>query len=395
MKLIVFLNCMQNSLLLLFSLSILSLSAQENLRATYNPISEDYRLLLNNHSKIQNDELLNHRIVDLVEVYTTDSVYKRKTEVHRSYFFPIIRAFGVRWKTIKYTREKMVGIVKHSYIPGKDSEHFTEYDVNHDLVPKLDKYIDLSYEAYQAQLNMFKSKKKDVKDKPPFIYPTENTDLTNYKIHCECTPNVDSRATLNNEFYPTIQPMNLEKHPNFGKRNPVVGLYGPFVLDCNHRCHPEIHPYEWFWWYDINPNKKHVENQKKWFVGFLRDVSNRFKHWSSSPRIGEASIPFIFPLDAVNKVIYVEHIEYDNFSEEDILKLEIEETTYNFSSEIINFKIDNNQISVVSNTLINDEGLRFYISNLNIDQENGYLTGKFNIAMAIRNVWAGSVSFEH
>ena len=388
---------MKLNLLAVFILAYGFIAAQPLLKTTYNSTDSGYKLLLNEHEAIQQNHVLNEKIIDLVDIYTIDSTYKRKTEVHRSYFFPIIRLFGVRWKTIKYTREKFVGTVSGASIPRKDAEHFTEYDVNFNLVPHLPGYLKLSHEAYLAQQKMFKSRKKTKgkEDKAPYILPSVEADTNNYQIHCECTPNSDSRTTLNNEFYPTIAPMSLEKHPNFGERHPTIGLYGPYILDCNHRCHPEIHPYEWYWWYDVNPQKQHSKNKRSWFIGFFRDVSNRFKHWSSSPRVGELSVPFIFPLDVEAKTISVEHIEYDNFDEAAILKLDVTEPTYGFFAESISFKVDGYQLTVNTNILIQNKGIRFYLSDVNIDNKNGYLTGKFNLAMAVTDIWTGKISFEY
>ena len=358
-----------------------------------------YLELMQSVEDIRDDDVMNERILDLVDVYTVDSIYARKTERHQVAGAQLARMVGVRWVTIRYTREKLVGTIHRQSISGK--EQFTEYDVNFDLVPHLDEYIQLAYDGYQAQLAKRKGlKKAETKNKigkPPFVYPDKNTDLTPYKIHCECTPNRDSREFLDDYFYPTIRPNSLTAHYNFGEPHPSVGLYGPFISDCNHRCHPEIHPYEWYWWLDVSPLKQHEANEKIWWVGFLRDVSNRFKHWSYSPRSGEIAIPFSFSTDHSSYSIHVDHQHFDAFSEEGISSINLPETTYSFNEIERSFQFDHSSLSghsldVTSNFPITSSGVRYWIGDVNLDESAGIVTGKLHIAASVEDIYTLKVT---
>ena len=356
-----------------------------------------YSLLLYDHQSIREDNIMNEEILDLVDVYTIDSTFKRKTERHQIVGGVVLRAFGFRWKTINYKREKFVGTVSWNYIPDdqnkREGELFTEYDVNFDLYPNLEKYKGVAHKAYLAQAEMFKARKKVNEDEVPFIFPDSTADLTKYRMHCECTPHADFRDVLNDQFYPARQGMRMETHPNFGEKNPSMGLYGAYVLDCNHKCHPEIHPYEWMWWLDVNPKKEHDPYTKVWNFTFMRDNSKRFKHWSSVPRIGEISFPFVFPLESNNKVLRIEHSFYNKMEADRIKDLNLHEDVNLFdaglSKEFVSAGEDPYIITVNWNQSIASKGIAYYFSDMNLDMEKKLVYGKLNIAMAVRDIYVG------
>jgi hypothetical protein len=231
-------------------------------------------------------------VIDLVRARTVDSTYERKRARHRVVGGAMLPYLGVRWKTVRYTREQVVGQVVKQSISGK--ERFTEYDVNFNIIPHRQRSLDVVYAAYADQEPMFKARKKVKQaggaDAPPYVPPTQDLDPSPYKIHVEVTPMRDLRDTLHQVFYPTRGGLSLEAHPNIQRPNPVFGVYGPMVLDCNHKCHPEIHPYEWIWWRHA-PESRGASS--RWSIGLLRDVSNRMKHWSYAPREGAIRIPVL------------------------------------------------------------------------------------------------------
>ena len=384
-------------LILFFPFSML---AQHTIEIeTYNKVNPLYLKLLNDDDTIREDDVLNEQLLDLVKPYTIDSTYKRKTERHQMFGAAIFRWFGIRWKTIRYTREKYVGTVSRVSISSK--ELFTEYDVNFDVVPHLKTYIDLSYEAHMAQYKMSKSRKtrKRVGEgNPPFVYPDENTNLKPYKIHCEVTPLRAARVSLNEKFYPTVNANSIETHINFGQKQPSLGLYGPYILDCNHTCHPEIHPYEWIWWLDLNPNKTKAKKERIWWVGFLRDASKRFVHWSTTPRVGEISIPFIIKATADTAEINMAHQVFTGFDKEAFNKLSLPAglSNFNFTEKVFTLKGEglNIPIKFTTNHPITAEGIAFYFDELNYDKETGYISGKLNLAMAVNDVYTTRVAFK-
>lgn len=348
-------------------------------------------LQLNDSKEVLNNPELNHELVDLVEAYTVDSVFKRKFERHRVVGGGIIRLLGFRWLAVNKSRQKIVGWVNRHYLHGINTEaHFTEYDINYDLIPFLPTYKDLAYEVYQRQFDMKKSKKKKQEGEAPFIYPDEETDMTKYRFHCENTPATEFRSLLNSMFFPVHNNNPLEKHHNFEQKNPVMGMYGVLVLDCNHSCHPEIHPYEWIWWLNT------TEESTSWNVGFIRDVSNRFKHWSSSPRTGEISIPFTFDLDSENWTLKVNHQMFGNFSEEGFNDLNLNGEYRSFNSliqtfDIVHETLGEKTITVESNMLIPYESLQFAIKNLQFSFTDNLIAGELHLAMSINEVYTAEI----
>lgn len=373
----------------LFFLFPMVLFCQETLEVSIVEESSEALVNLNNSDYFLKNKVQNHLAVDMVDAYTLDSTFTRKTERHRVFGGGIIRVLGFRWKSIDQTRKKMVGWVNKHYLHDIDYEaHFTEYDINYDLIPELDKYKDLAYDAYQAQLGMKKAKKKKQKDEEPFIYPSEDSDLTRYRFHCEVTPAVEFRSQLNAMFYPVHRNNDLSKHPNFMNPHPVMGMYGVYVLDCNHSCHPEIHPYEWIWWLNL------TEEKTSWNVGFMRDVSNRFKHWSSAPRTGGINIPFSFSLEEKDWTIHVDHQMFGNFSEEGFNQLSLDGDYYTFNELEREFKLEGLEatITVLSNVKIPYESAQYAIKNVKLDTNNQILSGELFLAMSINEVYTAEIS---
>ena len=211
-----------------------------------------YLKLMESNPDIRDNVVLNETLLDLVDVYLTDSIIKRKTERHRVIGGGIARMFGFRWQTINWKKEKFIGTTKGGPRISKE-ERLTEYDVNFNMTAHLKRYIDLAYQGYQRQKEIGKEKKKKNYADVPYIYPSAETDLDRYDLHNELTPPRPFRPMLNEMFYPTARGTSLQQHPNFGEPEPTLGMFGAFVSDCNHSCHPEIHPYEWLWWLNLNP----------------------------------------------------------------------------------------------------------------------------------------------
>lgn len=346
---------------------------------------------LNNSAYFIKDKEKNHIAVDMVSVYTVDSTFNRKFERHRVVGGGVIRVLGFRWKSVDKTRKKFVGWVNKHYLHGIDDKaHFTEYDINYDLIPALDKYKDLACHAYQAQMGMKKAKKKKQSGQEPYVYPSDSADLTKYRFHCEITPAVNFRSQLNTMFYPVHRNNDLHKHPNFLNPHPVMGMYGVYVLDCNHGCHPEIHPYEWIWWLNL------TEEKTSWNIGLMRDVSNRFKHWSSAPRTGEISIPFSFPLDAENWEIHIDHLMFGNFSEEGFQELNLNGNYYDFSVLQRKFQLETPQLegkslTISSSVEIPYKSIQYAIQDLQYHTDSRTLSGIFHLAMSVNEVYTAEV----
>ncbi|MCB9234825.1 MAG: hypothetical protein H6581_24440 [Bacteroidia bacterium] len=362
---------------------------------TRNPVSPSWKAMLGPDEVIRDDKYLNEEILDLVECYVRDSVLERVAERHRVFPGPVIRWVGLRWKAIQMEKTKWVG-TSCTEIRIPDKPLFTEYDVNFNLVPHLPKYREMLWRGIETQLG-YPRVKKEERDRPPYVPMTDET-LEQYHLHCECTPLADSLVVINEKFYPCIRPSNLASHPNFGEKETSVGLYGSFISDCNHSCHPEIHPYEWIWWLDLNPQTEKPAHSRTWVVGMMRDVSNRMKHWTPDPRTGVISVPFAFSSTAKTWKIQLERLVSNEMDPEDFKQLVLPEGTFDLNFTQKELTVDDpalpgRKFVITTHGAQSSEALRAWIDHLNYDPSAQVVTGFFNLALSVKDVYTTKVRF--
>lgn len=334
-----------------------------------------------------------HEITDLVTVNVMDSIFKRKFQRHRVFGGGIIHLLGYKWRAYETEKQKFVGWVNQQYLHGVEAKHhFTEYDINYDLIPVLPKYQAYVYGMYQKQLHYKRNKKRKDTANEPYVFPKNESDLTKYRLHCENTPPEEFRSMLSTLSYPIHWVNPTDVHYNFEQKHPVVGMYGVMCLDCNHSCHPEMHPYEWFWWLNTTTEKSF------WNINLIRETSNRFKKWSPSPRTGKISIPFVFNIDKDKLVIEINHKLFSNFDEQAFKFLDVEGKSYFFNNLLTEFQIEMpdkqiKTINVKSNVVVPYKALAFYISNLNLDEKNNLLSGYFNLLVSVKEAYSANMKW--
>jgi len=369
--------------------------------ASYGKTQEAFSYLLLANNAISVNDTINEKIIDLVIPSLADSIIERKKQHHKvgglGWF---IHAFGgLNWRAIATKKEKFVGTIVAQSRSGE--EQFTEYDVNFDLNFHLPKYLNRVFTAYDLQ---GKIKRQDITTKhktdykaPPFVRDTNNIDIRNYRLHCELTPMRNFRPQLNYQFYPTLPGGGgLKGHPNFENDNPSVGFYGVFCLDCNHTCHPEIHPYEWMWW--LKCNDKDSSTVKEWHVGIFHESSNRQKKWSINPMTGTICLPFAFKVGQPETVIEIEHRVMNQFVEDGLSKA-------GFAAAAI--KPNANQwltlegeggfstkIELRFVNTINTEGLKYWLSGLNYDAESKVVSGYLYYAVSVMDLYTCKIRFK-
>jgi len=370
--------------------------------SSFNSTPENWMLLTKDRQFIAERDSLNEELVDLVKVFSADSVLPSKSQRHRVAAAGwVISIFGYKWKAISMTKQKFVGTERdHIRVPG-NPPHFTEYDVNFNLIPHTKKYIDLVWIGYEKQAKRNRWNKIKNFDEAPWVYPKTLENINRYRMHCEITPPVYARAMLNEKFYPCIRPNSSAEHHNIGTDHATFGMYGAFVADFNHAGHPEIHPYDWLWWYDTHP-KRLSEKSQTWYFGFMKEASNRFRGWykKKEPRVGQISVPFVFNLKNDTLKITLEHLVHDLFNAEGLGRLEgVPENASNLYFSNKNFSFENAELSnkvvhFTTSNPIRKEGLKTWFSELNFDMDDNLLSGYLNIGVSVDQLYNAKISFE-
>lgn len=332
---------------------LLSSSANESFDPAFKQaeptVLESYQALLLPDSVLRGQVMLNESCLNLIDVKLQDQTLVRKFERHQVIGGGIAKLLGFRWLQISTEKQKFIGTLRNDLrVPG--DPFLSEADLNWDLVPHLRTYIDMVSYGYQVQKEIGRGKKEKDYSVAPYVYPEKGDDLYKYKLHCEHTPAKDYRFMLDALFFPCIRPSGLANHDNFGEEYPSVGMYGPFVSDCNHKCHPELHPYEWIWWLNLNPERKNQDRSKEWLIGMLKEGSNRFPKWSKSPRVGIIKIPFIFEAGSDSLNITVTPLIFNCLSQSSLDKWdEIPETAEQMDFLERAIKLPNGQTLILKN----------------------------------------------
>lgn len=352
------------------------------------------KLRLSNDTIAKND-VLNEEIVDMIRVRERDEKVPTWYTTHQGGTFGwFIRMIGFWWQAVDRHRYKFVGTNRNNLnMPGEKDE-LTEHDVNFNIIPHLPQYLNFVYRGRQEQVKHkynFKRDRDANTSQPPYVPPTLQTAAV-YDLHCELTPPKRMRDSVDFLFYPCNHGSNLDKHPNFCDAKPTVGLYGVFVLDCNHSCHPEIHPYEWLWWLSVTEEERTNNNfNKEWMLGFFRESSNRFILWSQRPRVGTIAIPFIFKTDETNSYLKLNHVVTGKFLPRGIKRIKgvpANTTRLNFTDTTLTIQLGNNKtfpLRLLTNRVINTPALRYWLSDVHTDADNKWVWGYFNLLVSVRD----------
>ncbi len=355
--------------------------------------AEFLKLRISNDSISAND-ILNEQIVDLVKVDERDRKVPTPYTTHQgggSGWF--IRMIGFYWQAVDRKRYKFVGTNRNGLSMPGERDELTEHDINFNLIPHLQPYLDFVYRGRMAQTKrrQFSRCRNCDLANAPYIPPTLAT-AEKYDLHCELTPPKKMRDSVNVLFYPCMHGYNLNTHPNFCDMKPTVGMYGVFVLDCNHACHPEIHPYEWLWWLKLTTAEMAPGNfNKTWMLGFFKESSNRFILWSRPPRVGTISVPFIFKVSDKNSYLKFSKIVAGKFRPHGIKlikTLPVQTSTFNFSDTTIQLNLNPGHsfpLHIRNQSPTNTTALRWWLSDVQTDEANQWVWGYFNLVVSVKD----------
>lgn len=389
---------MHPKLLLLYLLFVAAgLNAQTYPISTQQPTGSAFLHLLETNQALAANDSLNEVVVDLVQPLLVDSLIENKNQHHKvGGLGHIASLFGFKWRAYSLTKQKIVGTVVYQTRSSK--ERYTEYDVNFVLQVHQPHYLQQLFGMYDAQLER---KRQDHRGKDyhtdyttsPFVRDTLITE--HYTIKCELTPEADFRDSLHANFYPTLRDGgNLSTHPNFETPHPTMGFYGTLCLDCNHSCHPELHPYEWMWWLKCTEND--TTTAKQWYIGLFHEGSNRLKKWSQNPMTGTVQIPFAFNATTPHN-IEIEHLVVNEFDTTALNQLTLPAQPCNATqNQTLSIAMPNDtllNIELTFSETLNNAALQYWLENLNYDSATGIISGYFCYAVSAIDVYACRVVF--
>lgn len=384
---------MKRCLIFLILCNAISLSAQ-----SFDPelIDHSYQLLSYPKSEIAANNLLNEMILDEVQVSVMDSMLVKKTERYRFFGAAILPLFGGNWRAVRMKKRKYVGTVKREYNKlAKD--RFTELDVNFDIYSSINRYREIAHLGYVKQKEIGRKPKVYDYNAEPFINPEEPADISKYTLHCELTVPEQYRVKVNSSFYPCMRGYNLEMHKNFLDTKPSFGMYGPIAVDCYHACWPEMHPYEWIWWYDLS-KKENID--QTWFCGLFVEGSKRFPNWSGELKTGKISIPFSFEKGKELYKININHLVIGELDRSSLVESGYVDPSFMTFGDVQNYfdlpisEDESISFLVESDVPFNYGGLVFSIQNLQYNDSDELIEGRFEIAVSTGSAYCAKVSFK-
>lgn len=363
----------------------------------------NFKYLLLPNSEISKNDTINELVVDLAEPWLLDSMIEHKRQHHKVFMVGwFIHAFGgYNWRAVDMKKQKFVGTVKRQSRSG--AIEYSEYDINFHMHFHLAKYFDKLCVSCDLQK---KFHRQDIRrshrtdyTKEPFVRSKENINPLLYNLEAELTPPYSFIPQLNYLFFPTIPGGgDLKSHPNFLHPHPTMGFYGVSCLDCNHNCHPEIHPYEMTWW--LRATDEDSSLNKTWHFGIFHEHSKRMKKWSINPMTGQIKIPFAFRTGESEQSpeIKIEHLVFNKFRDDQMSKMSLPANLLSTkdNNQSINFSDDDCSImkcAITFDKSITTDGIKYWFSDLNYDKLGKIVSGYFNLAVSVEDLYTTRITF--
>ena len=138
------------------------------------------------NDSIDANDILNEEIVDLVKVDERDRKVPTPYTTHQGGGFGwFIRMIGFYWQAVDRLRYKFVGTNLNGLSMPGERDELTEHDINFNLIPHLDQYMNFVYRGRMAQTKrrQFKRVRHPDLTRPPYVPPTLSTARV-YDLHC-------------------------------------------------------------------------------------------------------------------------------------------------------------------------------------------------------------------
>ena len=115
---------------------------------------------------------------------------------------------------------------------------------------------------------------------------------------------------------------------------------------------------------------------------------------------GMIKVPFTFLLDANQKSIEIKHLVMNQFEEDGLKDFNIPSSFFknNSKSQIITVT-DNSQkiadIEIIHSQPIKTNGLKYWLSEINFDQELNVISGYLNMAVSVQDLYTTQLIFKN
>lgn len=347
-------------------------------------------------SSLRKDVVATEGVVDLVEAWVSDSVMDNNRQYLSGGWGKIGKRLNRYWQYMTPVKQKYVATISREYkiYDGLGEE----VDMNIFVMPHLPEYISMVRKGFNRSFEQGRSEKHYRYDNPPYPCPEELRfqELGFLTVECEGTLHADYRDALSELFIPTAEGKHhLEDHGNFGVVYPTFGLYGAWVMDCNHNCRPEIHPIDWMWWLDLSEDRPGSPRAKSWIIGLVRDGSERFDTWSPAPLAGEIAIPVALPPDAQRVTITVEPLVHSPL---DAAALAEKLNPSNYAENPTGFRLEGAGRDAVEIEIkrdgMPDTGWGMALEGFVRDESTGFLMGQLRFGVATPELFTGRVTVD-
>ncbi len=243
---------------------------------------------------------------------------------------------------------------------------FADFDVNIDIEP-LPNYSYLLTQAHpreytglmSMQYNASKLSLENLLTKPPWAWESGSG-----KADCESEADKEEFTRIEAEIAPEYWPQGNHKYGRSAladmcliRTGKNICVYGPWIYDKGHCCHPEIHPAEQIWWsepqdravkYNLNV---FCDASKRFWWRKQMDDGTKLRPWAAPPIKGVFAIAFEVPLNQtaaangqVTKKFEVSNIEHYN-----VIEYPNADQTYNLlyqGTTLVSFIPHNNAFKV-------------------------------------------------
>jgi hypothetical protein len=237
-------------------------------------------------------------------------------------------------RSVVYFKRTLVGTVKRAdqFV---HAGTFQDYDINVDIIPD-PKYMYLLTDAHPIEHTAIMSAEYYGTRVLPYLEDEGQKD-------CDDPASKEEFTYLEAEIAPEYWPQGDHKYGRARladlcliRTGGKMAVYGPWIYDAGHCCHPEIHPAEQLWWSQPQDNGKlynlnvFCDASRRYLWRNQMDDGTKLKPWAEPPIKGIFAIAFEYLLPkAESAVAYTtRQFEVTNLEDHNVIEYPNANQTY-------------------------------------------------------------------